>query len=58
MTELYERWVTSWEAALSALANASTIGALRPDETTRHRTAIAAERDVVIEHLTRLAKET
>ena len=58
MTELYKRWVTSWEAALSALANASTIGALSPSETTRHRTAIAAERDFVIEHLPRFAKET
>ena len=51
---LYERWAASWEAALAALRNASLTGALSTDETARHRSAIATERDLVIEQLTLL----
>lgn len=46
---VYRCWVRSWQAALVALADASRTGALSPAEATRHKTAIATERDLVIE---------
>jgi len=48
----------SWDAALAALAKAARIGALGPDETARHRKAIAAERDLVNEQLAFLVGRT
>ena len=52
---LSERWEARWDAALAALANADRIGALSPDETARHRNAIAVERDLVTQRLAFLA---
>src|SRR5262249_177129 len=44
---VYERWIASWETALTALTSASQTGALRTNEAAPHRASILAEREVV-----------
>jgi hypothetical protein len=53
-----KHWEASWDAVLTALAQAARIGALSADETARRRRAIAVERDLVTERLAFLVGHT
>ena len=53
---VYELWLGSWEAALSALATAIQSRTLSTDEAAAHRATIAAERELVTKQFTLLRR--
>jgi hypothetical protein len=50
----YDRWLTSWETALSALATATETRALSANAAAAHRAVIATERKLVTKQFTLL----
>ena len=54
LADVYELWLGSWEAALSALATATQSRTLSTMEAAAHKTVIAAERELVTNQFTLL----
>lgn len=54
---VYELWLASWDTSLAAVATASQTGALSAPDAARHRSLVAAEREIVLRQLTLLVRE-